>query len=472
MDKIKFPKEDIWRLGFHLMPITGWLNDPNGLCQFGEDYHFFFQYSIDDCNGNSAKKSWGQYTSRDLISWEYRGIAITPEKDFERNGIYTGSTITDTKMHIFYTGNVKLKGDYDYINDGRECCVIYTSSDGMDFSEKECLIRHTEYPDNITTHVRDPKVWKQTRDGKTIYYMVLGARTKEDVGVVLLYASDNMKDWSFVQEIKSKKRLGYMWECPDFFTVDGTQLLSFSPQGVEHQAFKMQNIYQSGYMPVSGEIWDQYTLGEFEEWDYGFDFYAPQTFEDNMGRRILVGWMGIADTPKQVNPTVEMNWQHALTVPREINVKDGKVYQSPIAELKNLRLERHTLNLGEFSGEMPSYEVLLANNVGESFDIVIGKDLLLRYDRKEGIFAMEFQNGPDGAGQGREIRRARLDQCSKVQLLVDRSSVEVFLNGGEKVFTTRFYPQNGKSAFCVFGEGASIQFWYLQPMQLTANLKK
>lgn len=472
MNKIIFPKEDIWRLGFHLMPVTGWLNDPNGLCQFGEDYHFFFQYSMDDCYGNSSKKSWGHYTSRDLISWEYCGIAITPEKDFERNGIYTGSTITDTKMHIFYTGNVKLKGDYDYINHGRECCVIYTgSSDGTDYFEKECLIRHTEYPDNITCHVRDPKVWKHTRDGKTIYYMVLGARTKDDVGVVLLYASDNMKDWSFVQEIKSENPLGYMWECPDFFTVGGTQLLSLSPQGVAQQAFKLQNIYQSGYFPVGGEIWGNYTLGEFEEWDYGFDFYAPQTFEDNMGRRILVGWMGIADTPNQVNPTVKMNWQHALTVPREINVKGGKVYQSPVAELKNLRLERHTLEVGELSVQMPTYEVLVANSDREDFEIAIGKDLLLRYDMNEGIFMMEFQNGADGAGQGREIRRARMDHCGEVQILVDRSSVEVFLNGGEKVFTTRFYPQNGESAFRVSGKGALIQFWPLQSMQLTANVK-
>lgn len=469
MNEITFPKDDIWRLGFHLMPITGWLNDPNGLCQFGDNYHFFFQYSMDDCNGNSALKSWGQYTSRDLIHWEYRGIAITPEMDFERNGIYTGSTLVDKKMHIFYTGNVKLQGDYDYINNGRECDVIYTSSsDGIHFSEKERVIAYTTFPEHISRHVRDPKVWKQVRDGRDMFYMVLGARTKQDVGVVLLYTSENMKDWQYVQEIKSKTPLGYMWECPDFFTVNGVQLLSLSPQGVAQQEFKMQNIYQSGYFPVSGEIFGDYTLGAFEEWDYGFDFYAPQTFEDNSGRRILVGWMGIADTPSQHNPTVQMNWQHALTVPREIRVKNGRVYQTPVAELKRLRTDGCILEQGTTSAALQSYEAMISNTQGENLEISIGKDLVLRYDKQKGIFSMEFENGADGAGQGRTLRRAKLDACREVQILVDRSSVEVFLNGGEMVFSTRFYPLNGESALCVCGDGAKTELWRLQPMQLAS----
>lgn len=469
MNEITFPKDDIWRLGFHLMPITGWLNDPNGLCQFGDDYHFFFQYSMDDCNGNSALKSWGQYTSRDLIHWVYCGIAITPEMDFERNGIYTGSTLVDQKMHIFYTGNVKLQGDYDYINNGRECDVIYTSSsDGIHFSEKERVIAYTTFPEHISRHVRDPKVWKQVRDGRNVFYMVLGARTKQDVGVVLLYTSENMKNWKFVQEIKSTTPLGYMWECPDFFTVDGVQLLSLSPQGVAQQEFKMQNIYQSGYFPVSGEIFGDYTLGAFEEWDYGFDFYAPQTFEDNSGRRILVGWMGIADTPSQHNPTVQMNWQHALTVPREIRVKNGRVYQTPVAELKRLRTDGCILEQGTTSAALQSYEAMIFNTQGENLEISIGKDLALRYDKQKGIFSMEFENGADGAGQGRAMRRAKLDACREVQILVDRSSVEVFLNGGEMVFSTRFYPLNGESALCVRGDGVKTELWRLQPMQLTS----
>ncbi len=77
---------------------------------------------------------------------------------------------------------------------------------------------------------------------------------------------------------------------------------------------------------------------EFREWDMGFDFYAPQTFRDEKGRRILVGWAGLPDIKEEYNnPTVEQGWQHAFTIPRELKWKNGKVYQYPVKRAEMLR---------------------------------------------------------------------------------------------------------------------------------------
>ena len=43
--------EGRFRLGHHLMPPVGWLNDPNGLCWYKGKYHVFFQYAPFDVEG-------------------------------------------------------------------------------------------------------------------------------------------------------------------------------------------------------------------------------------------------------------------------------------------------------------------------------------------------------------------------------------------------------------------------------------
>ena len=58
------------RLTHHLMPPTGWLNDPNGLCWYKGRYHVFFQYSPFESNG--GLKFWGHYSSEDMISCKSR----------------------------------------------------------------------------------------------------------------------------------------------------------------------------------------------------------------------------------------------------------------------------------------------------------------------------------------------------------------------------------------------------------------
>lgn len=458
---------DKWRLGLHLMPPTGWLNDPNGLCQFGGEYHFFFQYSPDEVNGGI--KNWGHYISKDLLNWEFAGVALKPEKEFESRGVYSGSAlIDDGKMHIYYTGNVKLAGDYNYVTNGRENNTLYVcSEDGRTFGEKKCLLRQEHYPENLSCHVRDPKVvtGKSLGFDNEKDYMFLGARTKADVGEVLVYESDNKLDWVLANILESEEPFGYMWECPDAFVIGGKKLLSISPQGVETQGINYQNLYQSGYYVVDGNYIGRYKLKSFKEWDRGFDFYAPQTFEDNLGRRILVGWIGMPDVPEQKNPTVEYGWQNALTVPREVTVKNDKIAQWPVAELETLRGKKHTLPLGVYSEEMKMYDVEIDLRENADFEIIVSEGMHLNYRKDTGIFTLSFDE-KSGMGYGRKSRSVQLESCRQVRLLVDTSCIEVYINGGEEVFTSRFYTENGMSCFKAEGADCAIAYYTLAPFNI------
>lgn len=142
--------------------------------------------------------------------------------------------------------------------------------------------------------------------------------------------------------------LGYMWECPDYFHLDGKDVLVFSPQGLAAKEHAYQNIHQSGYL--IGEVdWETLTFKEtsaFRELDYGFDFYAPQTFEDEQKRRILWGWMGLGDTsPEYSNPTIPRGWQHAATLPRQLSVKNDQLYQQPLPEFQNYETSKSAKKL-------------------------------------------------------------------------------------------------------------------------------
>ena len=304
---------DYWRLKFHLMPPVGWLNDPNGLCEFNGEYHIFYQYSPFDENGGI--KLWGHYTTKDFISYKNKSAQIFADQPYDCHGVYSGCTmIYDNKMNIFYTGNVKHIGNHDYISSGRgHNTVLLVSEDGKNFTDKKLIMTNENYPKNMTCHVRDPKVWRE--DNK--FYMVQGARDKEDIGQVILFESNDMINWNVINIIKSEEKFGYMWECPDLFSIEGKNILLVSPQGIQQEGIKYNNIYQSGYYIIEGDYKsNNYKLNDFEELDRGFDFYAPQSFIDSKGRRILIGWMGLPDIDGLYsNPTTNYKWQHALTIP-------------------------------------------------------------------------------------------------------------------------------------------------------------
>ena len=443
-----------FRQKLHLMPPVGWLNDPNGLCQFKGVYHAFFQYS--PFNAEGGVKMWGHYTSRDMIDWEYQGVMLYPDQPFDCSGVYSGcALIEDGEMYLYYTGNVKLEdsGDYDYINTGRQSnTVLVTSKDGIHFGKKQLLMRNNDYPAGLTLHVRDPKVWKE----HGTYYMLQGARTKEDMGQAVIFRSDDKINWTFYSRVETEEKFGYMWECPDYFEVDGTKILSASVQGLTGEEWKDRNVYQSGYFTVKGDILGQYSLSDYCLWDYGFDYYAPQSFETEDGRRIQIGWMGMPDCEEYTNRTIEDGWQHCFTFPREVFVKDGIVRQRLIRELEERKiLSEETKNRLE-TKKYTVYEAVINNILDDQFRAVLAEELIVKYENNR--FKIEFMNNRnDKVSCGRKSRSVEIDHLTDVRILADESSVEIFVNEGAYVFSTRYYPE--EPGVSIGAEGAEIRLY-------------
>ena len=443
-----------FRQKLHLMPPVGWLNDPNGLCQFKGVYHAFFQYS--PFNAEGGVKMWGHYTSRDMIDWEYQGVMLYPDQPFDCSGVYSGcALIEDGEMYLYYTGNVKLEdsGDYDYINTGRQSnTVLVTSKDGIHFGKKQLLMRNNDYPAGLTLHVRDPKVWKE----HGTYYMLQGARTKEDMGQAVIFRSDDKINWTFYSRVETEEKFGYMWECPDYFEVDGTKILSASVQGLTGEEWKDRNVYQSGYFTVKGDILGQYSLSDYCLWDYGFDYYAPQSFETEDGRRIQIGWMGMPDCEEYTNRTIEDGWQHCFTFPREVFVKDGIIRQRPVRELEARKiLSEETKNRLE-TKKYTVYEAVINNILDDQFRAVLAEELIVKYENNR--FKIEFMNNRnDKVSCGRKSRSVEIDHLTDVRILADESSVEIFVNEGAYVFSTRYYPE--EPGVSIGAEGAEIRLY-------------
>ena len=436
---------DKWRLNYHLMPPVGWLNDPNGLCEFRSKYHIFYQYSPLDPKGGN--KFWGHYTSKNLIDWKKEEVALLPDEEFDKDGVYSGSAmVEDNKIYFFYTGNVKHLGNYDYIYKGRDHnTILVTSDDGVNFSEKVLLLKNEDYPSNMSCHVRDPKVWKDNNE----YYMVIGARDKEDTGKILLYNSKDKNNWSLTNIIKSDEKLGYMWECPDFFKLDNKQVLLLCPQGIEPMGIDYRNIYQCGYFFLDGNIKNDYELSNFKELDRGFDMYAPQTFLDSKNRRILIGWMGMPDAD-YTNPTINNGWQHALTIPRELKVINHKLYQIPIEELNILRRNHRSIKVQKIIEVSNSYEMEI--NFNEEVNKLLIK---LRRDVEVSFNNNLFSIKMGKSGYGRNTRSVKLDYLRNIRIFNDTSSIEIFINNGEEVFTTRVYDDLDNNY--VYIEGDNIE---------------
>ena len=161
------------------------------------------------------------------------------------------------------------------------------------------------------------------------------------------------------------------------------------------------------------------------------------------------------DCEEYTNLTIEAGWQHCFTFPREVFVRDGIVCQRPVRELE----EKKQL-IGSAEGRFerkgdPVYEADITGIRKNAFRAVLGGELILEY--QEGRFEMRFSDQAKySASGGRKIRYAKMEEVRDVKILTDVSSVEVFVNDGEYVFSTRFYPE--RAEICVEAAGAKIKF--------------
>lgn len=461
IDLKELVSNDPWRLSYHVMPEVGWLNDPNGAIQFDGTYHLYYQYVPETPEGGATH--WGHVTSKDMVHFTQEPIFLSPTEPYDIDGVYSGSGIEkDGKLHFFYTGNVKKVGDYDYIFSGREQNVVHVvSPDGFAVEKREVVIPHADFPEGFSDHIRDPKLLEKDGD----YYMVLGGRTEDNKGSILFYQSSDLESWSYEGSLlDGDEDQGYMWECPDFFHLDGKDVLVLSPQGIIETTYQYNNPHAAGY--VIGEMdWESKKFQpeiSFQEFDRGFDFYAPHTFEDEQGRRIMWVWMGVSDMkPEYTNPTVARGWQHAMALPRELTVENGKLYQRPLPEYKSIRHNEQKRTIGEandLAGEV--YELLVEFDDSEDFHLALRQDTELIYE--EGILTLRHGK----SGYGRRKRMTPINKISQLQIFVDTSSIEIFVNDGEFVLTTRVYPEEDQDTIRLETDAkGTITYWDLKLKQ-------
>ncbi len=434
-------ESDPHRLTYHLMAPVGLINDPNGWIQWRGTYHMFYQWNPFD-TGHGAK-FWGHYTSKDLVNWKHEKIALSPSEWYEKNGCYSGSAVDlDGKLTLFYTGNVK---DEEGNRESYQC--VAQSVDGIHFEKKGPVI--AELPEGYTAHFRDPKVWKEQGE----WYMVIGAQTKDLKGHALLYRSEDGKSWSFLGPVAGSgvpplHDFGYMWECPDLFSLEDKKVLIVSPQGLQPEGMHYHNTYQAGYF--IGELdlaAPKFHHGAFDELDRGFEFYAPQTTVDEKGRRIMIGWMGVPEQQEDLHPTIENGWIHCLTLPRELKRKGCRLIQVPVDDLEALRsgevsvekatVEHQGVTFEGVSGDTLEIEIRDFTNLPAYFEIEFRREARLIYDREARVMTFERKSF---ANRLTERRQCHLEELRSLRIFLDTSSAELFVNGGEEVFTARYFP--------------------------------
>ena len=450
-----------YRLNYHLMGEYGWINDPNGFIQYKDKYHLFYQhYPYESVWG---PMHWGHAISKDLIKWAYLPIALAPDQDFDKDGCFSGSAIEkDDKLYLMYTGHVhtgpNIKEDYKQLQ-----CLAY-SQDGIDFIKlKNPVIDSYQVPENSSKKdIRDPKTYKVG----DYYYTFLGSNDNCENGQVLMYKSSDLINWEFVNIIaKGNGELGENWECPDLFSLQSKDVLIVSPQYLKANKADFTNIYSCVYM--IGNL--DYNVGKFEyndfyPVDYGFNFYAPQTTIDNKGRRIVIGWMTMWDKEYPTHSNGH-NWAGAMTIPREIILKDNRLYFKPVDEIKKYRKNEFTINNIKLNGEKnfdtygDSYELQVIYDAEEASEFGLklrsnnNEETILSYNKKDETFILNIDKSGSGVKGERRTKINLINNRLNLRIFVDKCSIEVFINDGEKVMTSLIYPSKDALKIKAFSNG-------------------
>lgn len=479
-----------YRPQFHFSPEINWMNDPNGLVFHDGEYHLFHQYNPE---GNVwGHMSWGHAVSRDLLHWQHLPLAI-PEAD----GVmaFSGGCVVDhhntsgfgdgttPPMVAIYTGH----GHGEQVQN-----LAYSNDNGRTWTRYE----GNPVLDLDLADFRDPKVFwhKPTRR----WVMVVSLATEK---VLVFYGSNNLKSWTELSRFGPAGVINKPnWECPDLFElpVDGKP-------GESHWVLEVD----MGAGSIAGGSGGEYFVGTFDGerfrttqhalWvDFGRDFYAPVSWEnipESDGRRLWIGWFNNWET--SLLPTSP--WRSCMSVPRSLSLRHVAfndeepatwvLVQRPVQELRQLRTGSQKLDTTSVAwppvpvtqpGDLPdmTFELAATLRPGQARSVGLrirtGEEEFteIAYDRHyAGVYVDRTQSGNVGFHQafaGRHTAPARLiDGDVTLQILVDRSTIEVFINDGEAVISDRIFPTGRQPVIELFAgdDSASIPSATLHPLR-------
>ena len=440
---------------FHVTGGIGWINDPNGFSVYRGEYHLFFQYYPYDLKWGPMH--WGHVKTRDFIRWERLPAALAPDSEYDRGGCFSGGAteLPDGRHLLMYTG-VRNERSADGIPEEYQTQCIAVG-DGIDYTKYEGnpVIRAEDVPEGGSVHdFRDPKVWYE--DG--MLHAVIGNRTQDGSGAILHYKSTDGLHWTCTAKIDaSYDQLGKMWECPDFFRLDGKNVLLVSPQ--EMPPIDLEFHPGNANVCLIGE-WDpdknELRRENVHAIDYGTDFYAPQTLLSPDGRRIMIGWMQNWET-SSVRPP-ELRFAGQMTLPRELSVRDGRLCQCPVRELERYRGKktsytgvpvRERAGLAGIGGRCLDLSVTVRPGEGMEgiglFRMYVAGDerrhTMIRYRGGTGTVKVDRTNSgfPHDIVNIREFPAGKDLKELKLRIILDRYSMELFVSDGAQAASFVIY---------------------------------
>lgn len=467
-----------YRQRYHFMSECGWINDPNGLIWYKGKYHFFYQYN--PYTGFWDSMHWGHAVSEDMLHWEYLPLALAPSEEYDdhlKGGCFSGSAVEhEGRLWIMYTGTSNNGNGFV-----QSQCVAW-SDDGVNF-QKYAGNPVITAPEGVPTDLfRDPKVWRHG----DYFYMVCGA-SRNGRAQALLYRSRDFLNWEFFNVLaESRGEWGYMWECPDFFQLDDKFVLMFSPMGGGERT----SVYLVGDF--------DYATGKFNwthagENDWGFDYYAPQSFQAPDGRRIMVAWANCWDWMphwKDWGPAYRDGWNGAFNIPREVRLlPDNTLQFVPIRELKTIRnsetkVDDFVLTAGEnrsiIAGDGVAFELKfridLEKTDAEALEICLRCDethkTVCRLDFAKAAMTVNRDKADDWSrGTTKSVLFLRDETALDVHIFSDQSSVEIFTMDYRNNHALNVFAGNDQNGICLEAIGGNVAVSGLESYGLERTIR-
>ncbi len=438
-----------FRPTYHFSPLYGWMNDPNGMVYKDGEYHLFYQHN--PYGSKWGNMHWGHAISKDLINWEHRPDAITPDA---LGTIFSGSAVVDTDNTAGF-GAGAIVAIYTQNSDRQVQSIAYSTDNGRSFTKYE----NNPVLTSDARDFRDPKVFWHKETQRWIMLLAVGQEMQ-------IFSSSNLKDWAFESSFgEGQGAHGGVWECPDLFElpVDGTN---------EKKWVLLCNLNPGG--PFGGSA-TQYFVGTFNgkefvnespsktKWmDWGKDHYATVTWSDAPdNRRIAIAWMS---NWQYANDVPTSQYRSPNSVPRDLSLftVDGETYlqSAPSPELLKLRdiSKKRSFKVNGtrtikdmIAGNEGAYEIELtienqhADVIGFRLYNDKGEEVDMQYDMKEKKFSMDRRkSGEVGFNENFPMLTWTTIESGKdelkLRLFVDKSSVEAFGDGGRFVMTNQVFP--------------------------------
>mgnify|MGYP002663842320 FL=1 len=422
----------------HFTPEIGWINDPNGFIFFRGEYHLFYQFN--PYESVWGPMHWGHAKSEDLVNWEQLPVALAPDKDYDKDGCFSGSAIVkDDVLWLMYTGHI--------VNEDGTVSQVQNmafSTDGIHFEkiEQNPVATADGLPEEVIANdFRDPKIFE--KDGH--YYSVVATKHQDNVGCIVLLSSPNLTEWKFESIfLKGEANQGFVWECPDYFEVDGQEYLIISPMRYQKDGNDFININSNIF--VTGHVdWDRkvFVADSFKEIDHGHDFYAAQTTEGPEGERVMIAWMHTWGRPLVTND-LGHKWYGQMTLPRLLKQGENGLRQVLPAGILN---SFDDIEIGQVI-QGPSK---LSLKLDDSLDLKLGTDqdyLQFGYDKESQEVYIDrghLDIQQTGEEEWSTIRRSVTVEAEELLIMIDTNCLEIFVNNGQEVLTSTYYVEGQRT---------------------------